>query len=214
MDNYSSETGEQEEMTEDEIEEQWAFLDAICDTEVMKYTHQWLVSKELAPEDMDDFKEALNNIWFNMYGRSYGDRKKRIEDSSAFEHIFVGESRDGAILGFHNWLRFYQLEALGYIDYRGYYPKYGHEDDDVPVSVTIKFQIEAKGIDMEKPKGGFLLGTSPEFEMALFTVGLILSGGESLDDGIPIQLGLEDNPWNLKLLIHCKNGRFESAYCV
>ena len=70
------------------------------------------------------------------------------------------------------------------------------------------------GIDMEKPKGGFLLGTSPEFEMALFTVGLILSGGESLDDGIPIQLGLEDNPWNLKLLIHCKNGRFESAYCV
>ena len=53
--------------------------------------------------------------------RSYGDRKKRIEDSSAFEHIFVGESRDGAILGFHNWLRFYQLESLGYIDYRGYY---------------------------------------------------------------------------------------------
>ena len=54
-----------------------------------------------------------------------------------------------------------------------------------------------------------MLGTSPEFEMALFTVGLILSGGESLDDGIPIQLGLEDNSWNLKLLIHCKNGRFE-----
>ena len=59
---------------------------------------------------------TLNGIY-----RSYGDRKKRIEDSSAFEHIFVGESRDGAILGFHNWLRFYQLEALGYIDYRGYY---------------------------------------------------------------------------------------------
>ena len=69
MDNYSAETGEQEEMTEEEIEEQWAFLDAICETEVMKYTHQWLVNKELAPEDMDDFKEALNNIWFNMYGR-------------------------------------------------------------------------------------------------------------------------------------------------
>ena len=57
----------------------------------------------------------------SVFFRSYGDRKKRIEDSSAFEHIFVGESRDGAILGFHNWLRFYQLEALGYIDYRGYY---------------------------------------------------------------------------------------------
>ena len=61
------------------------------------------------------------DVTFTGILRSYGDRKKRIEDSSAFEHIFVGESRDGAILGFHNWLRFYQLEALGYIDYRGYY---------------------------------------------------------------------------------------------
>ena len=65
---------------------------------------------------------------------------------------------------------------------------------------------------MEKPKGGFLLGTSPEFEMALFTVGLVLSGGESAE--IPVQIGLEDNPWDLKLVVHCKNGRFESAYCV
>ena len=70
---------------------------------------------------MDDFKECLNDIWFNMYGRSYQERKRRIEDSSAFEHIFVGESRDGEILGFHNWLRFYQLERNGLIDYRGYY---------------------------------------------------------------------------------------------
>ena len=74
---YSAETGEQEEMTEEEIEEQWAFLDAICDTEVMKYTHQWLVNKDLAPEDMDDFKEALNNIWFNMYGR-YGNTPRTV----------------------------------------------------------------------------------------------------------------------------------------
>lgn len=29
---------------------------------------------------------------------------------------------------------------------------------------------------MEKPKGGFLLGTSPEFEVALYTAALILSG--------------------------------------
>ena len=41
MDNYSSETGQQENITEEEVAEQWAFIDAICDTEVMKYTHQW-----------------------------------------------------------------------------------------------------------------------------------------------------------------------------
>jgi len=74
MDNYSSETGKQEDITEVEIEEQWAFLDAICDTEVMKYIHGWLAQNELAPEEMEDFKEALNDVWFNMYGRSYNIR--------------------------------------------------------------------------------------------------------------------------------------------
>ena len=31
---------------------------------------------------------------------------------------------------------------------------------------------------MDKPKGGFLLGTSPEFEIGLYTAGLILSGNK------------------------------------
>lgn len=57
-------------------------------------------------------------------------------------------------------------------------PQRGHEDDPVPVSVTIKFQVEAKGVEMDKPKGGFLLGTSPEFEIGLYTAGLILSGNK------------------------------------
>ena len=121
MDNYSSETGLAEDISEEEIEEQWTFLDAICESDVMWNIHQWLLSKGLAPEDMDDFKECLNNVWFNMYGRSYETRKRRTEDSSAFEHIFVGETRDGDVLGFHNWMRFYQLEKHGILDYKGYY---------------------------------------------------------------------------------------------
>ena len=34
---------------------------------------------------------------------------------------------------------------------------------------------------MDKPKGGFLLGTSPEFEIGLYTAGLILSGNKKID---------------------------------
>ena len=44
MDNYSSETGKQENITEEEVAEQWAFIDAICDTDVIKYTHQWYIN--------------------------------------------------------------------------------------------------------------------------------------------------------------------------
>ena len=93
MDNYSAETGEQEEMTEEEIEEQWAFLDAICETEVMKYTHQWFVNKELAPEDMDDFKEALNNIWFNMYGRYEQNRTVQVGHHNRFSAGICDDDR-------------------------------------------------------------------------------------------------------------------------
>jgi hypothetical protein len=61
---------------------------------------------------------------------------------------------------------------------------------------------------MEKPKGGFLLGTSPEFEIALYTAGLILSGGENAE--IPIKIG----DYDLNLKVYCTNGRFLSAFCV
>ena len=69
MDNYASETGVPEDISEEEIQEQWNFLDAVCETDVMYNLHQWLLGKGLAPVDLDEFKEALNNIWFNMYGR-------------------------------------------------------------------------------------------------------------------------------------------------
>ena len=63
------------------------------------------------------------------------------------------------------------------------------------------------GIDVEKPKGGFLLGTSPEFEVGLYTAGLILSGGR--DATIPITL----RDYDLNLKVYCKNDRFMTAYC-
>ena len=42
-------------------------------------------------------------------------------DSCGFEHVFVGESREHHMLGFHNWLQFYLQEQKGNIDYRGYF---------------------------------------------------------------------------------------------
>ena len=41
MDNYASETGVPEDISEEEIEEQWNFLDAICETDIMCNLHRW-----------------------------------------------------------------------------------------------------------------------------------------------------------------------------
>ena len=32
----------------------------------------------------------------------------------------MGETRDGKILGFHNWIQFYLQEKAGNVDYQGY----------------------------------------------------------------------------------------------
>ena len=42
-------------------------------------------------------------------------------DSSGFEHVFVGESREREVIGFHNWIQFYLQEKKGNIDYKGYF---------------------------------------------------------------------------------------------
>ena len=49
---------------------------------------------------------------------------RRIEDSSAFEHVFVGEERRGKTsLGLHNWIDYYYQQENGKIDYIGHHPE-------------------------------------------------------------------------------------------
>jgi poly(U)-specific endoribonuclease len=35
--------------------------------------------------------------------------------------VFVGEGREDAFIGLHNWLQFYLQEKAGNIDYHGYF---------------------------------------------------------------------------------------------
>lgn len=57
---------------------------------------------------------TLWDTWFKLY------RRDTSGDSSAFEHVFVGEFRHGQVIGFHNWINFYLLEKCKQVDYRGF----------------------------------------------------------------------------------------------
>lgn len=84
----------------------------------MKYAHEYLVSKRKSDRDIRKFKRQLYDLWFKLYRRTKGSRAL---DSSGFEHVFVGETRDKAdIIGFHNWIQFYLQEKAGNVDYQGY----------------------------------------------------------------------------------------------
>ncbi len=68
----------------------------------------------IVPGDLDSFKVKLRELWFDLYDRGTSG------SSSGFEHVFLGEIRDGSISGFHNWIFFAQEEREGRNDYLGY----------------------------------------------------------------------------------------------
>ncbi|KAG4040440.1 hypothetical protein PC123_g24021 [Phytophthora cactorum] len=173
LDNYERETGVTERVTPRELAENNAFLNAVIETAPMRYVHAWLVKNKKFTGDMQDFKKKLEFIWFGLY------RREVRNDSSGFEHVFVGEEKNGKICGCHNWLQVYNEERNGRIDYRGYIrPKQRGckfmEPHNKEQLITFQFQWE----DEMKPVSTSLIGVSPEFEMALYTL-CYLNGQEN-----------------------------------
>ena len=74
MDNYESETGQGEVVTQEEVRENQCFIDAIYETEPMKIAHEYLAGKRLVAAGQSQFKRQLYDMWFTMYSRT-GDKR-------------------------------------------------------------------------------------------------------------------------------------------
>ncbi|CAL9080054.1 unnamed protein product [Musa textilis] len=171
LDNYNPDEGCQEVVTSEEKHEQVAFIEEISRTAPVKYLYHYLVSKEIISDNYEHFKEMMCGLWFDLYGRGGVS-----DSSSAFEHVFVGEikrCKEKVVSGFHNWIQagffqFYLEEANGRVDYQGYiFPRIEgpHPDSETQV-LTIQFEWNGN----LKAVSTTLLGVSPEFEIALYTL--------------------------------------------
>jgi poly(U)-specific endoribonuclease len=58
----------------EEILEESHFLEACLNTTVMQCAFGFLVDKNIIPDDVEEFKRKLNNIWFKFYKRSVKDK--------------------------------------------------------------------------------------------------------------------------------------------
>ena len=192
LDNYDPECGNAESLTSAERQEITSFLNVIMQTAPMQFCHKFCRAQkpDEVPESLSGFKSLLFKIWFEFYNRSRGGRP----DSSGFEHVFVGEVKDGDVSGFHNWIQFYLEEQHGKIDYRGYIKprsKDNAEHDSNDHVLTLQFAWEG----VEKFVGTSFIGVSPEFEMALYTM-CFLCGGE--DNDIDINTGTDTFEMNIR----------------
>lgn len=206
---YHPETGRAERMDDRWRADIDAFLDAIIKTSVVQFCHRYCVvhGGQNVPRDMPGFARLLQTMWLDLYNRTKGGPK----DSSGFEHVFCGEVRDGKISGFHNWVRFYLEERKGVsvLDYRGYIKPKNQGDapsnsDDHVLTVQFVHRGAAKEL------GTMFIGTSPEFELAAYTI-CFLCGANGSNNLIRLNTGTD--VFELEIVCHRIHGnRVGSCY--
>ncbi|CAL8111365.1 unnamed protein product [Orchesella dallaii] len=169
--NYVARVSDAEVVTTQETQEETAFLDAIMPTSVMKKAEKFLVDKGFITtrrrlsngsyrNNNRAFRDAIHQIWFGLYSR-----ENNTLGSSGFEHVFLGEIKNEKVQGFHNWVFFSKEEQNNNLNYKG---KIGPNVSlgDKGMIVKHKFDWNSK----EKPISSMFVGTSPEFEIALYSV--------------------------------------------
>ncbi|XP_017045856.1 poly(U)-specific endoribonuclease homolog [Drosophila ficusphila] len=157
--NYEHDTLVNEHVTPNERKEENEFLDAVMATPVMRQAMLFLQQKGVLGPDPKTHRDLVKELWFTQYSRGQG----KI-GSSGFEHVFVHEVKDGTIIGFHNWVYIGEEEKGGRFDYKGYMK----EQDIGTKGKVIKIRFSHQGIN--KPVNSLFVGTSPELELALYTV--------------------------------------------
>ncbi|XP_073432871.1 uridylate-specific endoribonuclease D-like isoform X1 [Dendrobates tinctorius] len=158
LDNYVKNTGTLETISNEEIQEETAFMTEVFQTAIMKQLSSFFISKGYYTS-VESFESDLREMWFGLYTRSKGSL-----DSSGFEHVFHGEIHKGKISGFHSWVNLYLLEKAGEINYLSY------SSDGPWTSYPDVFTFQFKWTTYLKTVGSFFMGSSPEFEFAMYTL--------------------------------------------
>ncbi|RCN52131.1 endoribonuclease XendoU [Ancylostoma caninum] len=230
MDNFNRKTGSIEPRVppEQEKREISTFLTTILATRPWQTLYSFLNRKgHPYATNPSTFRNWIEQLWFAHYSRSKGKA-----DSSAFEHVFMGEEsyrwtrrifistfplkhpkmlirkriktyldstqeKNGEVSGLHNWVRFYMLERnrTEDLDYKGYIVQRGN------VMAALRFTWQ----NALKRAGSLLIGTSPEYDMALYTLCFLSRRGKELCqvelDGCPLSVTSYEMVQNNKIYI-------------
>lgn len=157
--NYEVDTMVNEYVTPMEKKEENDFVDALLATSVMRSAMLFLQKKGVVTADPKTHHDLLKTIWFQLYSRGNG----KI-GSSGFEHVFLNEVSDGTMIGLHNWVYLYDQEKSGRLNYQGYIKKMDLGTKGEIAKVRLTFD------KLTKPSNSLFIGTSPELEIALYTV--------------------------------------------
>jgi len=137
-----------------------AFIDAVMGTQVIQMVHQFLAGKGYVTTDVAEYKALLTQIWFGRWAEA----TPGVLSSSGWEHYALGERLpDNTLVGFHNWVYFYDEEGEADGDYRGYI-------DITRTSTTTILSMPVFLYNSTKASTEFEFGASPELDIAIGTL--------------------------------------------
>ncbi|CAL4098312.1 unnamed protein product, partial [Meganyctiphanes norvegica] len=151
---------------DDYLSKKQDFLELIMDSEIMKITELWMINQGLFEDSNMTLHDIVDHIWFMPYAGSHS--SSGFNDSTGFEHTFVGMKNDDKVLGLHNWVRFYELEQAGNVTFVEFFNQTIFDGDLENKGSILKISFHWE--DASKYSGTMFVGTSPELEMALYTV--------------------------------------------
>jgi len=157
---YRADVNIAETFTAQQTREQNDFIDAVFNTPAMRRAETFLQQNGL-PSGRANF---VRN-WFDLYSRGTG-----ALGSNGFEHVFMVESRDGSIMGAHQWIWFDDQNRRGLLNYRGNRSFMGTIGGAAGGNRASGIASIFNWRSMCKPISSLFIGTSPEFELAIFNV--------------------------------------------
>lgn len=119
LDNYDPQLGRAEVESSQEKAEIDRFVDAIFATHVANLTFQF-VQNTGKFNSRSQFQDYVKQTWFGGFRR--GGSSPTVLDSSAFEHVFLGERNSEKMTsGLHSWIQYLLQERAGYMHYCGWH---------------------------------------------------------------------------------------------
>ncbi|KAM9408684.1 uridylate-specific endoribonuclease A [Pholidichthys leucotaenia] len=167
LDNYNRMTGQAEDFSSYQLAEQQKFVEeTMSNTELGRELFAFLYTKGVYRSEAE-FIEDLKMMWFGLYSRNNNKL-----DSSGFEHIFAGEVKGGKVSGFHNWIQFYLLEKRGELNY------YSHSFNGPWTTYPDVLGMQFMWDGYYKQVGSAVIGCSPEFDFAIYSLCYIARPGK------------------------------------
>jgi poly(U)-specific endoribonuclease len=202
--NYTLDQTKRENDFPDEAEEVQAFLEIVHKCPPMQVARSYVAGQMGESVSEDRWWAILERVWFERFDQGSG------KDLSGFEHVVVGEQKQGKVQGYHCWFKYYlderfrrddaedvETDTLKFLSWKGV------PGDLSPEVVTLSYEWRAFDYEAEafrkltKPIGGFWVGPSVEGLMALGTVRCLaeaMAPKKALINGVKYNLPMFRSP--------------------